>query len=182
MRTPFEYIPRLRPEIATVLSGIEKIHADGLTPLEEYLNSYLKRVENFNDVQSSYFAQLFSTDKARQLNEKTSAIKEALTLVEQLRGDVKVIQERTAELSLERKELKKRLQSINAEFEQLSILSCEKAEAIDQQELKIFKLQDKVNTIESTPAITEEAIEALATVCKSMKAAREEFKNIKWKL
>ena len=182
IRTPFEYIPRLRPEIAMILSGIEKIHADGLASLEEYLNSYLKRVDNFNDVQSSYSAQLLSTDKARQLNEKTSAIKEALTLVKQLRGDVKVIQERTAELSLERKELKKRLQSINAEFEQLSILSCEKAEAIDQQELKIFKLQDKVNTIESTPAITEEAIEALATVCKSMKAAREEFKNIKWKL
>ncbi|TYK18946.1 hypothetical protein E5676_scaffold418G00300 [Cucumis melo var. makuwa] len=35
MRTPFEYIPRLRPEIATVLSGIEKIHADGLTSLED---------------------------------------------------------------------------------------------------------------------------------------------------
>ncbi|KAA0059873.1 putative mitochondrial protein [Cucumis melo var. makuwa] len=80
MRTHFEYIPRLRPKIATVLSGIEKIHTDGLTPLEEYLNSYLKR---------------------------TSAIKEALTLMEQLRGDAKVIQERAAELSLEKKELDK---------------------------------------------------------------------------
>ncbi|TYK08186.1 hypothetical protein E5676_scaffold886G00810 [Cucumis melo var. makuwa] len=141
MRTPFEYIPRLRPEIATVLSEIEKIHADGLTSLlEEYLNSYLKRVNNFNDVQSSYSAQLLSTDKACQLNEKTSAIKEALTLVKQLRGDAKVIQERTAELSLERKELEKRLRSINVESEQLSILSCEKAEAIDQQELEIAKL------------------------------------------
>ncbi|XP_050941456.1 uncharacterized protein LOC127149659 [Cucumis melo] len=182
MRTPFEYIPRLRPEIATVLSGIEKIHADGLTSLEEYLNSYLKRVDNFNDVQSSYSAQLSSTDKARQLNEKTSAIKEALTLVKQLRGDAKVIQERTVELSLERKELEKRLQSINAESEQLSILSCEKAEAIDQQELEVAKLQDEVNTLESTPAITEEAIEALATVRQSMEAAREEFKNFKWRL
>ncbi|KAA0046555.1 hypothetical protein E5676_scaffold403G00180 [Cucumis melo var. makuwa] len=182
MRTPFEYIPRLRPEIATVLSGIEKIHADGLTSLEEYLNSYLKRVDNFNDVQSSYSPQLLSTDKTRQLNEKTSAIKEALTLVKKLRGDVKVIQERTAELSLERKELEKRLRSINDESEQLSILSCEKAEAIDQQELEVAKLQDEVNTLESTPAITEEAIEALATVCQSMEAAREEFKNFKWRL
>ncbi|KAA0025448.1 hypothetical protein E5676_scaffold68G00270 [Cucumis melo var. makuwa] len=130
-----------QPEIATVLSEIEKIHADGLTSLlEEYLNSYLKRVNNFNDVQSSYSAQLLSTDKACQLNEKTSAIKEALTLVKQLRGDAKVIQERTAELSLERKELEKRLRSINVESEQLSILSCEKAEAIDQQELEIAKL------------------------------------------
>ncbi|TYK03767.1 hypothetical protein E5676_scaffold863G001500 [Cucumis melo var. makuwa] len=182
MRTSFEYIPRLRPEIATVLSGIEKIHADGLTSLEEYLNSYLKRVDNFNDVQSSYSAQLLSTDKARQLNEKTSAIKEALTLVKQLRGDAKVIQERTAELSLERKELEKRLQSINAESEQLSILSCEKAEAIDQQELEVAKLQDEVNTLESTPAIIEEAIEALATIRQSMEATREEFKNFKWRL
>ncbi|TYK06200.1 hypothetical protein E5676_scaffold287G00580 [Cucumis melo var. makuwa] len=182
MRTPFEYIPRLRPEIATVLSGIEKIHADGLTSLEEYLNSYLKRVINFNDVQSSYSAQLLSTDKARQLNEKTSAIKEALTLVKQLRGDTKVIQERIIELSLERKEFKKRLRSINAEFEQLSILSCEKPEAIDQQELEVAKLQDEVNTLESTPAITEEAIEALASVYQSMEAAREEFKNFKWRL
>nr|ADN34118.1 hypothetical protein [Cucumis melo subsp. melo] len=182
MQTPFECIPRLRPEIATVLSGIEKIHADGLTSLEEYLNSYLKRVDNFNDVQSSYSAQLLSTDKARQLNEKTSAIKEALTLVKQLRGDVKVIQERAAELSLERKELEKRLWSINAEFEQLSILSCEKAEAIDQQELEVFMLQDEVNTLESTPAITKEAIKALATVRQSMEVAREEFKNFKWRL
>ncbi|KAA0053733.1 hypothetical protein E6C27_scaffold135G001100 [Cucumis melo var. makuwa] len=182
MRTPFEYIPRLRPEIATVLSGIEKIHADGLTSLEEYLNSYLKRVVNFNNVQFSYSAQLLSTDKARQLNEKTSAIKEALNLVKQLRGDAKVIQERTAELSLERKELEKRLRSINAESEQLSILSCEKAEAIDQQELEVAKLQDEVNTLESTPAITEEAMEALATVRQSMEAAREEFKNFKWRL
>ncbi|TYK00336.1 hypothetical protein E5676_scaffold1923G00140 [Cucumis melo var. makuwa] len=155
MRTPFEYIPRLRPEIATVLSGIEKIHADGLTSLEEYLNSYLKR---------------------------TSAIKEALTLVKQLRGDAKVIQERTTELSLERKELEKRLRSINVESEQLSILSCEKAEAINQQELEVAKFQDEVNTLESTPAITEEAIEALATVRQSMEAAREEFKNFKWRL
>ncbi|KAA0050333.1 hypothetical protein E6C27_scaffold88G00590 [Cucumis melo var. makuwa] len=149
MRTPFEYIPRLRPEIATVLSGIEKIHTDGLTSLEEYLNSYLKRVDNFNDVQSSYSAQLSSTDKARQLNEKTSAIKEALTLVKQLRGDVKVIQERTA---------------------------------IDQQELEVAKLHDEVNTLESTLAITEEAIEPLATVRQSMEDAREEFKNFKWRL
>ncbi|KAA0043403.1 hypothetical protein E6C27_scaffold1639G00020 [Cucumis melo var. makuwa] len=182
IQTPFEYIPRLRPEIATVLSQIEKIHADGLSPLEEYLNSYLKRIDNFNDVQSSYSAQLLSIDKARQLDEKTSAIEEALTLMEQLRGDAKVIQERTIELSLEKKELKRRLQSINAESQQLSILSCEKAEAIDQQELEVVKLQNEVNTLEGTSAITEEAIEALATVCRSMEAAREEFKNLKWKL
>ncbi|KAA0066540.1 hypothetical protein E5676_scaffold895G00110 [Cucumis melo var. makuwa] len=91
MRTPFEYIPRLRPEIATVLSGIEKIHADGLTPLEEYLNSYLKREDKCNDVQSSYPVQLLSADKAHQLDEKTFVIKEALTLMDQLRGDAKVI-------------------------------------------------------------------------------------------
>ncbi|TYJ98307.1 hypothetical protein E5676_scaffold232G00230 [Cucumis melo var. makuwa] len=128
------------------LSRIEKIHADGLSPLEEYLNSYLKRIDNFNDVQSSYSAQLLSIDKARQLDEKTSAIEEALTLMEQLREDAK------------------------------------KAEAIDQQELEVVKLQDEVNTFEGTPVITEEAIEALATVCRSMEAAREEFKNLKWKL
>ncbi|KAA0062878.1 hypothetical protein E6C27_scaffold4427G00080 [Cucumis melo var. makuwa] len=87
---------RLRPDIATILSGIEKIHVDGLTPVAEYLNSYLKMVNNFNDVQSSYSALLLSTDKARQLDEKTSAIKEALTLMEHLRGDAKVIQERAA--------------------------------------------------------------------------------------
>ncbi|KAA0041759.1 hypothetical protein E5676_scaffold95G00350 [Cucumis melo var. makuwa] len=133
-------------------------------------------------MQSSYYAQLLSTDKARQLDEKTSAIKEALTLMEQLRGDAKVIQERATQLSLENKELERRLQSINAECEQLSILSCEKAEAIDQQELGVAKLQDEVNTLESTPAITEEAVEALATVCGSMEATREEFKNFKWKL
>uniref|UniRef100_A0A0A0KQU9 Uncharacterized protein n=1 Tax=Cucumis sativus TaxID=3659 RepID=A0A0A0KQU9_CUCSA len=31
--------PSLRLEISTILSGIAKIHADDLTPLEEYLNS-----------------------------------------------------------------------------------------------------------------------------------------------
>ncbi|KAA0053593.1 hypothetical protein E6C27_scaffold190G001650 [Cucumis melo var. makuwa] len=66
--------------------------------------------------------------------------------------------------------------------EQLSILSYEKIEAIDQQELEVVKLQDDVNTIESTPAITEEAIEAVATVHKSMETAHEEFKDFKWKL
>ncbi|KAA0057699.1 hypothetical protein E5676_scaffold970G00390 [Cucumis melo var. makuwa] len=91
-------------------------------------------------------------DKARQLNEKTSAIKEALTLVKELRGDAKLF----------RKE--------------------PRTKAIDQQELEIAKLQDEVNTLENTPAITEEAIEALATVRKSMEATREEFKNFKWKL
>ncbi|KAA0032489.1 myosin-1-like [Cucumis melo var. makuwa] len=116
MRTPFEYIPRLRLEITMVLSEIEKIHADGLTPLEKYLNSYLKRVDNFNNV-PSYYAQLLSTDKACQLDEKTSIIKEALTLMDQLRWDAKVIQERVAQLSLEKKELERRLQSIKAEFE-----------------------------------------------------------------
>ncbi|KAA0031645.1 hypothetical protein E5676_scaffold409G00710 [Cucumis melo var. makuwa] len=155
MQTPFEYVPRLIPEIATVLSGIEKIHADSLTPLEEYLNSYLKRVDNFNDVQSSYSAQLLSIDKARQLDEKTSAIEETLTLMEQLRGDAKVIQERATQLSLEKKELERKLQSINAESEQLSILFCEKTKIIDQQELEVVKLQDEVNTLEGTPAITE---------------------------
>ncbi|KAA0054203.1 hypothetical protein E6C27_scaffold131G001400 [Cucumis melo var. makuwa] len=78
--------------------------------------------------------------------------------------------------------MEKRLRSINAESEQLSILSCEKAEAIDQQELEVVKLQGEVNTLESTPAITEEAIEALATIRQSMEAAREEFKNFKWRL
>ncbi|TYK07345.1 hypothetical protein E5676_scaffold202G00610 [Cucumis melo var. makuwa] len=55
-------------------------------------------------------------------------------------------------------------------------------DAIDQQELEIAKLQDEVNTLESTPAITEEAMEALTMVRKSMEAAKEEFKNFKWKL
>ncbi|TYK02510.1 putative mitochondrial protein [Cucumis melo var. makuwa] len=85
-------------------------------------------------------------------------------------------------LSLEKKELERRLYSINAESEQLSILSCEKAEAIDQQELEVAKLQDEVNTLESTSTISEEAIKALAMVLRSMEAAREEFKNFKWKL
>ncbi|KAA0048242.1 hypothetical protein E5676_scaffold265G001590 [Cucumis melo var. makuwa] len=133
MQTPFEYIVRLRPEIETFLSEIEKIHADGLTPLEEYLNSYLKR-------------------------------------------------ERATQLSLEKKELERRLYSINAEFEQLSILSCEKVDAIDQKELEVPKLQVEVNTLEITPTITEEAIKALATVRRSMEVAQEEFKNFKWKL
>ncbi|KAA0063068.1 hypothetical protein E6C27_scaffold468G001850 [Cucumis melo var. makuwa] len=134
---------------ALFLSGIEKIHADGLTPLEEYLNSYLKRVDNFNDVQSSYSAQLLSTDKARQLDEKTFAIEEALTLMEKLRGDAKVIQERATQLSLEKKELERRLQSINDKSEQLSILSCEKTEAIDQQELEVSKLQDELTPLKA---------------------------------
>ena len=75
IRTPSQYIPRLRPEIVTAISGIVKIHADGLTPLKEYLNSYLKRVDSFNDVQSLYSTQLLSTDKTRQLNKKTSTPK-----------------------------------------------------------------------------------------------------------
>ncbi|KAA0043271.1 hypothetical protein E5676_scaffold129G00430 [Cucumis melo var. makuwa] len=159
MQTPFKYIPRLRPEIATILSGIEKIHTDDLTPLEEYLNN-----------------------KARQLDEKTPAIKEALTLMKQLQGDAKVIKEKVIQLSLEKKKLERRLQSINDEPEKLSILYCEKAEAIDQQELEVAKLQDEVNALKSTPAITEETIKAQATVRKSMEAILEEFKNFKWKL
>ncbi|KAA0054547.1 hypothetical protein E5676_scaffold519G00310 [Cucumis melo var. makuwa] len=79
--------------------------------------------------------------------------------------------ERAVQLSLEKKKLERRFQSINAEYERLSILSCEKAEAIDQQKLEVAKLQDEINTLESTPAITEEAIKALATVRKSMEAA-----------
>ncbi|KAA0060401.1 hypothetical protein E5676_scaffold318G001510 [Cucumis melo var. makuwa] len=145
MQTPFEYILRLRLEIATVLLGIEKIHADGLTPLKEYLNSYLKRVDNFNDVfdfggTTTRRCQSYSGKNRRVIFRKKGTGEE-------------------------------RLRSINAESEQLSILSCEKAEAIDQQELEIGKLQDEVNTLESTPAITEETIEALATVRKSMEAA-----------
>ena len=46
--------------------------------------------------------------------------------MEQLRGDVEVIHERAAKLSLEKKELESRLQSINIEFEQLMLLSAEK--------------------------------------------------------
>ncbi|KAA0042987.1 hypothetical protein E6C27_scaffold75G00610 [Cucumis melo var. makuwa] len=52
-------------------------------------------------------------------------------------------------------------------------------EAIDQQKLEVVKLQDEVSTLESTSAIIEEAIEALATVRKSMDVAREELKNFK---
>ncbi|TYK01670.1 hypothetical protein E5676_scaffold517G00030 [Cucumis melo var. makuwa] len=86
------------------------------------------------------------------------------------------------QLSLEKKELERRLQSINTESEQLSILSYEKAEAINQQELEVVKLKDEVNTLESTSTITEEEIEALAPVCRSMETAQEEFKNFKLKL
>ncbi|KAA0040874.1 hypothetical protein E6C27_scaffold345G00270 [Cucumis melo var. makuwa] len=138
MRIPFEYIPRLRPEIATILSGIENIHADGFTPLDEYLNNYLKRKAEAIDQQELEVAKL--QDEVNTL-ESTPTISE----------------------------------------EAIEILAT-KAEAIDQQELKVAKLQDEVNTLESTPSITEEAIEILATVCRSMEAAREEFKNFKWKL
>ena len=102
--------------------------------------------------------------------------------MEQLRGDAEVIHERAAQLSLEKKKLESRLQSINTEFEQLTLLSGEKNEAINKQELAVVKLQDEVNTLESKPTITEEVIEALSTVRKSMEAAREEFKNFEWKL
>ncbi|TYJ95712.1 hypothetical protein E5676_scaffold282G00100 [Cucumis melo var. makuwa] len=71
------------------------------------------------------------------------------------------------------------LKCINVEFEQLSILSREKTKAIDQQEVEVVKLLNEVNTLESTSAITEEAIEALAMVRNSMKVVREEFKNFK---
>ncbi|KAA0053372.1 hypothetical protein E6C27_scaffold428G00290 [Cucumis melo var. makuwa] len=121
--------------------------------------------------------KLLSTDKARQLDEKTSAIKEVLTLMDQLQGDAKVIQDRAMQLSLTKKELERRLQSINPKSEQLSILSCEKTEAIDQLKLEVAKVQDEVNTLESTPTITKEVAEALAMVRKSMEDAREEFKN-----
>ena len=120
---------------------------------------------------------MLSIDKARQLEEKTYAIKEALTLMEQLRGDAKVIHERAAKLSLEKKKLESRLQSINTESEQLTLLSGEKNEAINKQELGVARLQDKVNTLKSTPTITEEATEVLSIVHKSMEAACEEFKN-----
>ncbi|TYK15844.1 hypothetical protein E5676_scaffold637G00190 [Cucumis melo var. makuwa] len=125
--------------------------------------------------------KLLSTDKARQLDEKTSIIKEVLTLMDQLQGDAKVIQDRAMQLSLTKKELERRLQSINPKSEQLSILSCEKTEAIDQLKLEVAKLQDEVNTLESTPTITKEVVEALAMVRKSMEDAREEFKNFSGK-
>ncbi|KAA0033006.1 hypothetical protein E5676_scaffold121G00130 [Cucumis melo var. makuwa] len=51
-----------------------------------------------------------------------------------------------------------------------------------EEYLNSYLKKDKVNTLESTYAITEEAIEALCTVHKSMEVAREEFKNFKWKL
>ncbi|KAA0049820.1 hypothetical protein E5676_scaffold118G00540 [Cucumis melo var. makuwa] len=43
----------------------------------------------------------------------------------------------------------------------------------------LFMINDE--TLSQRPAVTEEAIKALATVRKSMEAAREEFKNFKWK-
>ncbi|KAA0053996.1 hypothetical protein E5676_scaffold480G00690 [Cucumis melo var. makuwa] len=49
-------------------------------------------------------------DKGRQLDEKTSVIKEALTLMDQLRGDAQVLQERVVQLSLEKKELEETLE------------------------------------------------------------------------
>ncbi|KAA0040967.1 hypothetical protein E5676_scaffold708G00160 [Cucumis melo var. makuwa] len=91
-------------------------------------------------VVSNFFKKV-TIYKARQLDEKTSAIKEALTLMEQLRGDTKLFRK------------------------------SHKSEAIYQQELVVAKLQDEVNTLESTPIITEEATEALATICRSMEAA-----------
>ncbi|KAA0065988.1 hypothetical protein E5676_scaffold120G00170 [Cucumis melo var. makuwa] len=139
-----------------MLSEITKVHEDNLTPLEENFNSYLKKVDNFNNVQSSYSTQLSSTDKSHQLDKKTSTIKEALTLMDQLRKDAK--------------------------SEQLSILSYENNEAIDRKELEVAKFQKEVNTLENTIAITEEVTEVLATVHKSMETARKEFKNCKWKL
>ncbi|KAA0026264.1 hypothetical protein E5676_scaffold343G00100 [Cucumis melo var. makuwa] len=120
-------------------------------PKNPYRRQITRNPEPFQWVGEKVISNFFKKTalyKARQLDEKTSAIKEALTLMEQLRGDAKVIQERATQLSLEKKELERRLQNINAESEQLSILSCEKVEAIDQ----------------------------------SMEAAREEFKNFKWKL
>ena len=48
-----------------------------------------------------------------------------------------------------------------------------KTEAIDKQELEVAKLQDEVNALASTPSITEEDIEAIAIVHKSMEVARK---------
>ena len=99
-------------------------------------------------------------------------------MINQLRKDAKVIQERVAQLALEKMELESRLQSINTESKHLSILSCEKNEDIDKKELEVAKIQNEVNT----PAIKEEVIEALATVHKSMEATHEEFKSFTWKI
>ncbi|KAA0052355.1 hypothetical protein E5676_scaffold113G001770 [Cucumis melo var. makuwa] len=114
------------------------------------------------------------------VDEKTSAIKEALTLMGQLQGDAKVIQERVAQLSLEKKELDSRLHSINAKFEQLSILSCEKTKVINKQELEVARSKTKSTPLKAPLLLPTKP--SLAMVCKSIEAICEEFKSFKWKL
>ncbi|KAA0041806.1 hypothetical protein E5676_scaffold95G001070 [Cucumis melo var. makuwa] len=55
-------------------------------------------------------------------------------------------------------------------------------EKTDRKKLEVAKLLDELNALESTPAIIQETIEALARVRKSIKATCENFKNFKWKL
>lgn len=89
VRTSYEQVPHLKLEVTKVFSGISKIHAENLAPLQEFVSNYLKRVENFNVLQSSYSTQLSSTDKDHQLGEKTSRMKETFTLINQLREEIK---------------------------------------------------------------------------------------------
>ena len=112
VRTPFERVPDLRSEVTKVFCGISKVHAENLTPLQEFVENYLKRVENFNLLQSSYSAQLSSTDKDHQLGEKTSRMKETLTLIDQMRGEDQTIRKRVAQLASEKEELEARLKRL----------------------------------------------------------------------
>lgn len=127
--------------------------------------NYLKGVDNFNVIKSSYSAQLSSIDRDRQLDEKTSLMKEVLTLIGPLREEDKAIKERATQLSLEKKELKTKFQNINVESKNLLSLSCEKKEVIDGKELEVAKMLEEINTLESTPTITGESMEAFAIVC-----------------
>ena len=145
MRTPYERVPNLRSEVTKVFYGISKVHVENLTPLQEFVENYLKRVENFNLLQSSYSAQLSSTDKDHQLGEKTSRMKETLTLIDQMRGEDQTIREWIAQLASEKEELEVRLHEVKTEYGKLLSLCDEKKEALDKMELEVAQMHSYYN-------------------------------------
>lgn len=50
VHTSYENVLNLGPKVTKVFFGISSIHANNLAPLQEFVRSYLKRVDNFNAI------------------------------------------------------------------------------------------------------------------------------------
>ncbi|KAA0050733.1 uncharacterized protein E5676_scaffold726G00240 [Cucumis melo var. makuwa] len=117
IRTPFERVSSLEPEMRKIFAAIATSGSNNLTFLKEIVDGYFQGVENHNQMRSSILLQ---STKDAQLMEAKGFVKTLRVDDNRILEETSIVQRRLARLSAKEAKLEAKLKTVRTESTKLS--------------------------------------------------------------